>query len=247
MNELKRIAEFRAVLANYQLSDSAKQILAETPLVLLVGPSGGGRNTIIDELRKLGTYHYIVSDTTRQIREKDGVPIEQNGREYWFRKEAELLEDLRRGEFLEAAIIHEQQVSGVSIREVAKARSDHAIAITDIEPAGAETIHAIKTDALVIFIVPPDFPEWMRRLRGRSDLPEDEVRRRLTTACKEIEAALSRPYYTIVANDQLTHAVADIDSLATTGRHDAAKELAARKLADQLLVEARAYLDQPAV
>ena len=153
MNKLKQIDEFRKVLGNYQLSDDAKQILSATRLVLLVGPTSSGRNTIIAELVRTGGFHYIVSDTTREPRTKDGILIEQNGREYWFRKEAELLADLQRGDFLEAAVIHEQQVSGISIREIKAAYQADQVAITDIESVGATTIHDLKPDATFIFVL----------------------------------------------------------------------------------------------
>jgi len=246
MNQLKQIAEFRSVLNNYKLSASAEQVLADTQLVLLVGPSGGGgRNTIIRELLQTGRYHYIVSDTTRHIRIKDGVPIEQDGREYWFRSEAEILDDLRQGEFLEAAVIHEQQVSGISIREVAKARTNHLVAITDVETAGAATIHNLKPDTTIVFVVPPDFTTWMQRLRSRSDLPESEIRRRMEGACREFRAVLAHDYYTIVVNDKLDEAVAEIHHIVTTGDRSTAKEQIAHRLVEQLLQDAQAYLAQP--
>lgn len=243
MNELKRIAEFRSVLSDYKLSPSAQQVLADARVVLLVGPSGGGgRNTIIGKLLETGQYHYIVSDTTRQIRQKDGVPIEKNGREYWFRNEDEVLEELRKGEFLEAAIIHEQQVSGVSIREVAAARNEQRIAITDVETAGADTIHRLKPDAVVIFVIPPSFESWMQRLRGRSDLPEDEVRRRLESACQEFETVLARDFYIVIVNDNLEAAVNKINAVATGSPLPESENQSNLTLVRQLLADAHAYL-----
>lgn len=242
MNELKRVAEFRSVLADYRLSESAKRTLAETKVVLLVGPTSSGRNTVINELVKTGSYHYIVSDTTREKRVKDGVPVEKDGREYWFRSENEILADLQRGEFLEAAIIHEQQVSGISIREIEKAHAAGRVAITDIEPNGAETIHRLKADAIAIFVVPPTFEAWLARLHRRSDLPEDEIRRRLKTACAEIVAALSRDYYQFAVNDRLDDTAKDIDAIARLDTPDTGKQVRARQVAETLYQAAQSYL-----
>jgi guanylate kinase len=244
MNELKRVADFRAVLADYKLSDSAKKTLAETKLVLLVGPSSSGRNTAINKLLESGEYHNIVSDTTREKRVKEGVPIEQDGREYWFRSEEEILDDLRRGEFLEAAIIHDQQVSGISIREIEKANRAGLIAITDIEPQGAEWIHELKPDAIVLFVIPPNFDDWMARLRRRSDLPEDEIRRRLHTACDEIKAALERDYYNFVINDEMESTVADIYAIAKKGSQTSEKQSMGRRVAEDLFEAAQDYLSK---
>jgi guanylate kinase len=207
-----------------------------------VGVTSSGRNTIIKELLKTGDYHYIISDTTRQPRVKDGVVIEKNGREYWFRKEAEMLADIQNGEFLEAAIIHEQQVSGISIREIEKANRDGRIAITDVEPAGAATIHAIKPDTTIICITPPSLDVLLSRLRSRSDLPEDEIRRRIEGAYRENAVILQQDYYTFVCNKELEEAVAEVHNIAKNGVHNTAKEAVARCVVEQLYKDAQAYL-----
>ncbi len=246
MNELKHVADFRSVLSDYTLSDSAKKTLAETKLVLLVGPSSSGRNTAINKLLENGRYHNVISDTTREKRVKDGVPIEQDGREYWFRGEEDILADLQQGEFLEAAVIHDQQVSGISIREIEKAHKAGLIAITDIEPQGAAWIHSLKPDAVVLFVIPPNFDDWMVRMRRRSDLPEDEIRRRLRTACNEIKYALEHDYYVFLVNDELENTVDAIDAIADTGVQSDSQQTQARSVAEQLYRDAQDYLDKPA-
>jgi guanylate kinase len=242
MNALKHRSEFQSILASYQLSPSAKETLAQTPIVLLVGPTSAGRNTIITALLKTNEYYYLVSDTTREMREKDGLPIEKDGREYWFRNEDEILADIRAGEFLEAAVIHEQQVSGISIREIEKARQTGKIAITDVEPHGAEWIHQLKPDAQIIFVVPPNFDDWIARFRRRSDLPEDEIRRRLETACNEMRTALSSDYYLFLVNDKLEAAIAGVYSLTKRGDRDVAQAAAARAVVERLYQDTMAYL-----
>jgi guanylate kinase len=243
MNELKHIAEFQSVLANYTLSESARESLKDTRLVLLVGPSSSGRNTIINELVKTGRYHFIVSDTTRQPRDNNGI-MEQSGREYWFRTEDELLHDLRNGEFLEAAVIHNQQVSGISIREIEKARQTNKIAINEVEIDGADNVHRMKPNTTVIFVTPPSFRVWMERFQRRGALPPDEVRRRVESAVAEFMAALEHDYYTFVVNDTLEQAVIDTDALATTATADPAKDQAGRHAVQQLLVDIKKYLAQ---
>jgi guanylate kinase len=241
MNQLVRIDEFREVLSGYRLSEDAKRILADLNLVLLVGPTASGKNTIINELVKTGNYHYIVSDTTRQPRINDGVP-EQNGREYWFKTEEEMLQALREGQFLEAALIHEQQVSGTSVRELAAALDTHKTALTEIEIVGAHKAHIAKPDSIIIFNVPPSFETWMRRLTGRSSMPAAEVRRRLETAVTEYEAALMHDYYRFIINDDIATTVTVIDAMARLDAHDTSKEYAARELAKELLRQTNEYL-----
>jgi guanylate kinase len=241
MNELKHLAEFRSILEDYKLSEHAVRVLRQTKLVLLVGPTSAGRNTIINKLLKTDAYHYIVSDTTRQPRVNNGVP-EQDGREYWFRSEAEILDDLGRGEFLEAAVIHNQQVSGISMRELEKAQAADKIAINEVEINGADNIYHAKPDAVIVFVVPPSFSEWLERISGRGALPTDEVRRRLESALAEFSAALTHDYYVYVVNDRLEDVTADIHAIATTGEYDAAKKEHARQVVKQLYQETQKYL-----
>jgi len=242
MNKLKHLKEFQALLASYQLSSSAAHTLMETKLMLLVAPTSSGRNTVINELMKTGEYHFIVSDTTRLPRINDGVP-EQNGHEYWFRSEEEVLHDLREGDYIEAAIIHNQQVSGVSIREIEKARADSRIAITDIQIDGARNIHRAKPDALCVFVVPPSFDQWLERIHARGHMPPDELCRRLESACVEFEAALAEPFYIHMINDKLEDTVAEMHDLAKSGHQDPHKEKVARELVQRLHEQTNKYLE----
>ena len=116
MNQLKHSHEFEAILKDYSLPKPVLSLLKGMKLVLLVGPSAAGRNTIIDRLVENGGFIQIVSDTTRAPRFNNGIK-EENGVVYWFRKEDEFLSGLKDHEFLEAEIIHGQQVSGISILE----------------------------------------------------------------------------------------------------------------------------------
>jgi len=241
MNQLQHINEFRDVLAHYRLSDEAKQVLSTLNLVVLVGPTASGKNTIIQELLKLGHYHYIVSDTTRQPRINDGV-MEQNGREYWFKTEDEMLQALRDGQFLEAALIHNQQVSGTSIRELKIALDANKTALAEIEIVGAGKTYIAKPDTIMIFNVPPSFDTWMDRLRGRGQLPEAEMRRRLETSLEEYEAALTHDYYRFVINDDIAETVNAIDSMARLDGHDQSKEYVARELVKELHSKTSDYL-----
>lgn len=243
MNELKRIDDFRAVLADYQLSASAKETLEATKIVLLVGPSSSGRNTIASELLKSGAYYFLVSDTTRKLREKNGVVIEENGREYWFRDEDDVLADLKRGEYLEAAIIHNQQVSGISIREIEAAHQSNKVAITDIQPDGEATIRALKPDTITIFVVPPSFDEWMVRMAGRGQLPADEVRRRLQSAVEELTIALNNDSFWIIVNDTFVQTAQKIDDAVKNGANDSSEQAHGRKVAEELLAATQAHLD----
>lgn len=245
MNQLVHAAEFREAIDNYRLSDSAKQILRDTRLALFVAPSASGRNTIIRELIKTGRYHFIVSDTTRRPRMNNGV-MEQNGREYWFRSEEEVLHELHDGEFLEAAIIHNQQVSGISVRELQKAHNDDKIAITDIEIIGAANVHRLKPDVTAIFMVPPSFDIWLERIHSRGQMEPDEFLRRMESAERELSTALKSDYYRFILNDTVEGTTAEVDKFLTTSNYDPFKERMVRETANSLYREVEQYLGKHA-
>lgn len=243
MNELQRLAEFQDILADYQVSETGLDIVRDTRLVLLAAPTSSGRNTIITELMKSGEYHFVVSDTTRKPRVNNQV-AERDGVEYWFRSEDDLLNDLKQGLFLEAAIIHDQQVSGISVRELKKAHSSGKIAITDIEIVGVDSILAIKPDTTVLFVVPPTFEEWHNRLAKRGEMHERELRRRMQSAAEEFRHALENDHYTFVINDQLSHAVEHIQQRVFSGHKEAKYQESARRAVEKLLVETEKFLQK---
>jgi guanylate kinase len=239
--QLSSRQDFEEVLADYHMNIEAQKTLNSTPLVLLVAATSTGRNTIIEELVNTSRYYFIVSDTTRPPRMNDGQ-LEQNGVEYFFRDEASMLQELKKGKFVEAAIIHGQQVSGVSIREIASAQEQGKIAITDIEPVGTDHIMQLKPDTMAIFVLPPSFEEWLNRIQKRTPVTKEELVRRLRSAVKEFKAAQEKAYYLFVINDDLEHAIEQVDDIARFNKVNAATQTQARELLKQLTQQTEAYL-----
>jgi len=212
MAGLKHYLEFKAILDNYQVSERAKLATKDLRLVLLVAPTSAGKNTIIRHQLETGRYYNLVSDTTREPRLNDGV-MEQNGQEYWFRSEEEMLADLKAGELLEAEIIHDQQVSGISIRELEKAQAAGKVAITDVDLEGAHNIVKIKPDTLAVMLLPPSFEEWMRRFASRGQMRSDEQKRRLETSLRIFEDGLRQDYYHFVLSENIDQSAGIIDAI----------------------------------
>jgi len=241
MNKLTHIDEFRAALENYHVAPAALRLLAQTKFVMLIAPTSTGRNTVIRHLLKTNDYYFIVSDTTRKPRSNDGI-MEQNGIEYWFRSEVDVLADIEQSKYLEAAIIHNQQVSGVSIREFQKAFDANKIALTDAEIAGAHNALEVKPDTIAIFMLPPNFEEWQRRIKQRGDMEAGEYRRRMVSATKELAAALAQDYYKFVINDTVERTAEHIHQIAKMDHVDAEQQADARNSAERLFVETKILL-----
>ncbi len=241
MNELRLLTQFDAALKNYHYSDTAKQILADTKLVLLVGATASGRNTAIRELLKSGDYHFIISDTTRAPRQNNGV-LEQHGVEYFFRSEEEMLQEIEEGYFLEAEVIHGRQVSGISMRELKLTTDEHKIAITDVDIGGLQNVLALKPDTVAILMLPPNFEVWQRRIKGRGDMAPEVYRSRLETAVRIFETAKNIPGLHYVVNDDVTRCAQEVDALAKGQAANLDTEKSAHELLDELLAATKQTL-----
>ena len=238
---LKYLDEFQTVLKNYKQSDESKDLFAQVPLVILVGPTAAGRNTLINLLVQTGRYQMIVSDTTRAPRMDNGK-LEENGKVYWFKTEKEFLDGLKLGQYVEARLIHNQQVSGANIKEIRKAYDHGTIALKEIEINGAISYRTFKPDLLSIFLLPPAFDVWMKRLSDRGKIDEDEIRRRLESSVTEISLALSKDFFQFVINYEIHEAAQAVDEIANGRQLDAEKQQIGRNHAEQLLIDIQLFL-----
>lgn len=238
---LKHLSEFQRILKTYKPSLELLDLLHDNKFVLLSAPTAAGRNTIIKNLIMTGKYYYVVSDTTRRPRINNGIP-ETSGNEYWFKSEEEFLQGLKNGAYVEAAIIHNQQVSGVSLEELRKAAQTGTIAITDIDIQGCDTIKSYSDATIPVFILPPAFPEWMSRLDGRGAMDPEEKRRRLISAAQEIELALQRSYFRFIVNWDLRVTVEQLHEHITTDQFGELEQANAHTHAEQLLADLSSYL-----
>lgn len=227
-------AEFESILSNYHISEHAHRVLRETKLVLLIGLAGSGRNTLIDKLVETGRYHFLVSDTTRPPKLRNGK-MEQNGVQYFFRTEKDILADLKAGEFVEAEVIHGQQVSGISVRELVKANKAGKIVINEVEVGGAQNVLTLKPDTVVIFVLPPDFDTWQHRFLSRETITDTEYKNRLITAERNLEVGLNSTNISFIINDSLEDATKVIDDIARSGVGDKEHDSLARKVAKDIL------------
>lgn len=237
---LKNKQEFINVLTHYQPSDEAMRLLQKIPLVILLGVTGAGRNTIINHLLGMGNYHFVVSDTTRPPKLRDGK-MEEHGVNYYFRSEEDILDDLEQGRFLEAELIHNQQVSGINIRELQAAAVSGKVPINEIDLGGTVAVRKAKPDTMFFFIMPPNFKEWRYRLLGREVMSDQELTNRFMTAKTVISEALAREDFVFVVNESSHESAIEIDTYV---KHTqvVGDQHHARQLAHELLQDLEDYL-----
>lgn len=235
--------EFEQLLENYHVSEQGKRILATTPFVALSGIAGGGRNTVIRGLAQKYNFVFAISDTTRPPKLRDGR-MEQDGIDYYFRSEEQVLQDIREGNYIEAEVIHNQQVSGTSIREVERTAATGKIPIHDFEYKGIKNVLLAKPDATIIGLVPPSYDEWLRRLSNREAIHPKEFQNRLETAERVLENMLNQPYFKLLVNEDSDRCVEEVRAIAELGQYPPEVEQHARGVVEELLVRVRAALQE---
>lgn len=215
---LRNKQAFEDALQHYEISEYGKVVLGNAPFVAMSGIAGGGRNTVINRLVETGRYVFAISDTTRPPKLRDGR-MEEDGVNYFFRDENSVLEDIKAGNYIEAEVIHNQQVSGVSIREIERIASTGKIPVTDLEYGGIQNVAKAKPDAVIIGLLPPSYDEWKRRLYNREQIHEQEFYNRLVTAEKVLENMLSRDYFRLLVNDSIDECVQQLRNIAERGEY----------------------------
>ncbi len=229
-------------IAQYHPPKSAKEVIKHTNIALLVGISGAGKDTIKHELLKKPGFGEIISHTTRTPRENGGI-LEKDGVDYHFIDEFRAEEMVRNGEFFEAKFVH-GTVYGTSIVEVENA-GRAGTAIADVDVQGVGEYKAVSDKVVAIFIIPPSYDEWLRRLKARYATNEEFIRewpRRRESAIKELQKALEVPYYHCIINDDLQRAVDVAVDVAKRPdmftRKDDEARIAARNLLQEIRMQA---------
>ena len=176
--------------------------MSKGKLGVISGASGVGKGTVLGiMMKKRNDLKFSVSATTRDPR-----PGEVDGVHYYFVTKQRFEEMIANGEFLEYDA-HAANYYGTP-RAQAEEKMEHGSVLLDIEPKGAEQVKKADPDALLNFIMPPSIEELERRLRGRGDTPEDQIRMRMERAKWEME---QRSWYDyVVTNDDAEHCADEI-------------------------------------
>ncbi|MBR8829513.1 MAG: guanylate kinase [Gomphosphaeria aponina SAG 52.96 = DSM 107014] len=174
-------------------------------LIVLTGPSGVGKGTILRSLlEKHPEVHLSVSATTRQPRQG-----EKEGQDYYFVSRQQFEKMVAEGELLEWAE-YAGNYYGTPRRAVEKQIEARRSVILELEVVGARTIKETFPDALRLFILPPSVKELEKRLRGRGKDSEAAIAKRLQRSLEEIAA--KDEFDLAIVNENLETAIKEIET-----------------------------------
>ena len=182
-----------------------KSIISSPKLVVLTGPSGVGKGTLVKKLLERHPDIWLsVSATTRAPRSG-----EVDGRDYVFLEKVEFQKLADEGGFLEWAEFAGNSY-GTPLKEVQGMLALGRPVLLEIELEGARNIRKTFPEALQIFIAPPTLEELEKRIRGRATDDETSIKLRLKRALSEIQA--KDEFDSIIINDKLERALLLIEN-----------------------------------
>ncbi len=185
--------------------------MARPVLFVIVAPSGAGKTTLIARIRRrFPDLRYSISCTTRRPR-----PGEEHGKDYYFMEEREFRDRIAANGFLEWKEVH-GNLYGTPRGPVDRAMEEGAGMILDIDVAGALEVFERFSDAVGIFIRPPDLEVLEQRLRGRGTDSEEAIGIRLRRAAEELQETQRFTY--VLVNDDLDEAESELAGIIAKER-----------------------------
>ncbi|MCT7566307.1 guanylate kinase [Aliarcobacter butzleri] len=181
-------------------------------ILIISGPSGCGKSTLLKEVYKnISDYYFSISTTTREPRVG-----EVNGVDYFFVSKEEFEEDIKNGNFLEYAKVHDNYY-GTSLKPIINALNEGKLVIFDIDVQGHHLVRKKMNDSVTsVFITTPSLKVLEERLNNRNSDSLEVIEKRVKNAKKEIEFFDEYDYF--IVNDNLASASNELVSIANIAR-----------------------------
>jgi guanylate kinase len=214
MNFEPHLHQIEIIIRN--MADSIEiQSICSTPLLVVIsGPSGVGKDSVIDQLKSHGlSFHFVVTATTRQPR-----PEERDGVDYFFLSPDEFARMIENGELLEYALVY-NDYKGIPKAQVQDALDSGKDVILRVDVQGAATVRRIAPEAVLIFITIEDEADLIRRLTARRTETPEDLNLRIAMAHQEVRRVEEFDYVILNNEDRLEDAVDTILAIIRAEHH----------------------------
>ena len=179
-------------------------------LIVLSGPSGVGKDAVLEGFKKRAyPMHYAVTATTRPRRKK-----ETDGVDYHFVSKAEFEKMIEKGELLEWANVY-GNLYGVPKSELRQAMDKGKDVIVKVDVQGAASIKKTVPQAVFIFLAPPSMEDLNKRLKQRKTESSIDLEVRIEAAEKEMNSLSMFDYVVVNHKDGIGRAISQIESIIT--------------------------------
>ncbi len=185
------------------------------PLMIVIsGPSGVGKDSVVKALMKRNcNYHFVVTTTSREPRE-----TEIEGMDYFFVTKSEFERLIAANEMIEYALVYDQ-FKGAAKQQVRDAWASGKDVLIRVDVQGADTYRKLFPEALLIFLLPTNPEELIFRLRDRRTETEQSIALRMATTRKELEYLPIFDYIVFNPAGKLDEAVDNIEAIIQAEHH----------------------------
>jgi guanylate kinase len=189
--------------------------LRKQPLVIVIsGPSGVGKDSVIERMKERGLpFHFVVTTTSRARR-----PDEVEGKDYYFVTREEFEGMIARDELFEYAHVY-KDYKGIPEKRIREAFASGQDVIMRLDVQGAETVRTRSPHAILIFLSTRDEQELIERLQDRGTETAESLKIRMETTRHEFEKLDLFDYYVVNAEGKLDEAVDSILAIIKAEHH----------------------------
>lgn len=174
-------------------------------LFIVTGPSGAGKDSVINAVKDKGfALGQVVTTSTRIMR-----PDESEGEPYYFVTKDQFQAKVAAQEMIEWAEVY-GNFYGCTRQEVENKLAQHAVVIVKVDPQGARAYKALLPEAVTIFIMPPSYEYLEKRLINRETDTPAVIRQRLETAQRELENLLDWDFLVVNEDGKLSEAAEEV-------------------------------------
>ncbi len=200
---------------NEESAAASLSIQSPNPLLIVIsGPSGVGKDSVLEEMKARGLpFHFVITATTRAPR-----PDEVNGVDYFFLSQDEFAQMINKGELLEYAVVY-KDYKGIPKSQVREALASGKNVIMRIDVQGAETVRELVKDALLVFLTPQNEEELINRLKKRNTETKESLELRIATTRQEYKKIDLFDYIVVNKDDHLGETVDAIEAIIQAEGH----------------------------